>query len=81
MGQVVKDSQSPRRSFERTVRTIIEDCLKARPSREPVNKSNSVEVKQSKIIIEHRAEKETDRPAEDQSGEQARENSIQSQHI
>ena len=30
---------------------------------------------------EHRAEKESDRPAEDPSGEQARGNSIQSQHI
>ena len=30
---------------------------------------------------EHRAEKESDRPAEDQSGEQTRENAIWSQHI
>ena len=30
---------------------------------------------------EHREEKESDRPSEDQSGEQARENSIQIDHI
>ena len=51
-------------------------CEQARPASRKLSGGEAAQDHQ-----EDRAKKESDRPAEDESGEQARENSIQSQHI
>ena len=70
MEKTVKDSQSPAASYERTG---CEDCLKTRSNRLVNKLSTSTSSKSCKPVEV--------KQSEDQSGEQARENSIQSRHI